>query len=198
MNVWELGPQFVQGGKSAFAMLRTTNGSDARVLREHFGGEAWGGSWHPPLLVRNPVNKDEAASQELGDLSMIDAYGSILAFSERALDALLPHISAYGQVLPVRFDESPCAIFNVTRVIDALDEAASEVKYFEDGGVMRIAKFVFKPEAVKDEWIFKIPQRPSAHNFVTDRFVQLVRNAGLRGFEFKKRWSDEVQQRATA
>jgi hypothetical protein len=127
---------------------------------------------------------------------MIDTSGDVLNLSQRALNTLLPHIAPYGEVLPVQFDEAPFAIFNVTNVVDALDEPASEVKYFppdvEDGRVMRIVKFVFKPEVVKDQWIFKIPQRPGSYCLVTDRFVKLVQDAGLRGFGFTKVWSDEA------
>ena len=199
MNIWELDIQFVQGGKSAFATLHTTSTADAARL-DNFKGSAWpADEWTPLQLVRNPLNKDEAASQELGDWAMINVKGSILNLSQRALDAVLPQIAHCGQVLPVQFDEAPYVIFNVTRVIDALDEPASAVVYFPSSGrVAEIEKFVFKPEAVKDEWIFKIPQRPGAHNFVTDRFVELVRHHKLTGFDFQRVWSDEEQEREAA
>ena len=196
MNVWELRVEFGAGGKAAFAMLRTTTKEDNSLFFNRFNGESFlPAEWKPVPLVRNPVNKKEAISQELGDWACIDSYGGILNLSQKALDMLFPHIALCGEVLPVVFDEAPFAIFNVTNVVDALNESASEIKYFppdvEDGRVMRIVQFVFKPEAVNDQWIFKIPQLPGTHNFVTDRFVKVVQDAGLRGFGFTKVWSDD-------
>jgi hypothetical protein len=194
MNVWELRVEFSTGGKAAFAMLRTTSKESNALFFNRFHGVRFlPNNWQPIPLVRDPNNKDEAISQELGDWACIDSYGGILNLSQRALDKLLPHIASYGEVLPVLLDEAPFAIFNLTNVVDALDEQASDVKYFTSSGrVMAIDRFVFKPEVVKNEWIFKIPQRPGAHNFVTDRFVQVVRDARLRGFGFTKVWSDEA------
>ena len=181
-------------------MLITTSNEDAHVLSDNFKGSAWpANEWKPLRLVRNPVNKDEAASQELGDWALTNSSSSILTFSKDALDALLPQIAHCGQVLPVQFDEAPYAIFNVTRVIDALDEPASAVVYFPSSGrVAEIERFAFKSQAVKDEWIFKIPQSQGAHNYVTDRFVELVRHHKLTGFDFQRVWSDEEQEREAA
>jgi hypothetical protein len=192
MNVWELRGAIVPNGKSEFAMLRTTSLEDCRMLMDEFKGQPWlPRRWKSLQLVRDPRNQDEAQSQELGDMARIDSYGSIANFSQKAQSVLLPHIAPYGEVLPVHFDEAAFAIFNVTHIIDALDEQASEIKYFKSSGkVMTIERFVFKPEVIKDQWIFKLPQ--DASNFVTDRFVEVVRAAGLRGFEFIKLWSGEA------
>jgi hypothetical protein len=192
MNIWELRPSILSNGKSEFAMLRTTSVDDGRMLMDEVKGASWlPHRWKPIRLVCNPTNKDQAQSQELGDMALIDSYGSIANFSQKAQSVLLPHIAPYGEILPVHFDEAAFAIFNVTHIIDALDEQASEVVYFPSSGrVANIERFVFKPEVIKDQWIFKLPQ--DASNFVTDRFVEVVRAAGLRGFEFIKLWSDEA------
>jgi hypothetical protein len=193
MNVWELKAELNLRNNYAFASLRTTSKEDNALFFNRFNGvRHLPNGWQPISLIRKPIDDEEPEYRVLGDLSVIDAYGTILNLSQHALDKLLPHIASYGEVLPVLFDEAPFAIFNVTNVVDSLDESASEIKYFKDGGVMRIVNFVFKPELVKNEWIFKIPQRSGAHNFVTDRFVQVVRDADLRGFGFTKVWSDEA------
>ena len=195
MNVWKMTTLGLPDGRSAFAMLRTISVEHGRLLSDRFKGDSFAPEeWKPMPLVRNPINKDEAASQALPDLALVDAYGSIAVLSRDALDVLLPHIAHCGEVLPMLFGEAPYSIFNITRVIDALDEPASDVKYFEDGGVMRIARFEFKLAMVKNELLFKIPQGPGANNFVTDRFVKIVRDAGLTGFDFKKVWSDEPEK----
>ena len=193
MNAWKMETEILADGRSACSRLRTSTVEEGRLLSDRFNGDSYPpGEWKPVRLVRIPSKEDTARSRSLADLIMIDFYGSLAALSRRALDVLLPHIGHCGEVLPVAFDEAPYAIFNLTRVIDALDEPASDVKYFEDGGVMRIARFEFKPALVRNELLFKIRQRPGAYNFVTDRFVKIVRDAGLTGFDFKKVWSDDV------
>ncbi|MCY7315097.1 MAG: hypothetical protein LH480_05605 [Rubrivivax sp.] len=89
-------------------------------------------------------------------------------------------------------------LFYITNVVDALDEEQSELVRFRDGGVMRIASYTFKPEAVRDQWLFTLPQRPGCNRCVTDRFVDLVREHQLTGFGFKLLWSDELAPAAKA
>ena len=194
MNVWEMTTEVLADGRSAFSRLRTGSKQENGLLFDRFKGDSFPPEhWKPIRLVRIPAKEDTAKSHQLADLVLIDFYGSVSTFSRRALDVLLPHIGHCGEVLPVVFDEAPYAIFNVTRVIEALDEPASEVVYFPSSGrVAGIDRFEFKPAVVKNELLFKIPQGPGAYNFVTDRFVKIVRDAGLTGFDFKKVWSDDV------
>jgi hypothetical protein len=55
---------------------------------------------------------------------------------------------------------------------------------------------VFKPQALKDELIFRIPQRGASDVFVTDAFVKLVEQHRLKGFTFKPMWSNMPQATA--
>lgn len=127
----------------------------------------------------------------LGDLAGLAFNRDPMALSRRALEALLPHIKPYVQLVPLIFYEGDYALLNIVNVIDALDPIASDIEHFPSSGrVSRIKRHVFKPAAVHDQWIFKIPQTP-ARAFVTDRFVSLVNEAGLTGFDFELLWSDE-------
>jgi hypothetical protein len=155
------------------------------------------GAWMPLPVRRNYSVKDNM-TKPLGDRVGIDAETDPMVLSRRALDVLLPHIGNLGQVLPLAFDEAEYAFFNVTNVVDALDEAKSELKYFSDGGFHRVLRYAFKPEAVRDQLLFKIPQQPSGFSFVTDRFVEIARANGLTGFGFEKKWTDEVNAESKA
>jgi hypothetical protein len=75
---------------------------------------------------------------------------------------------------------------------------ASETVRYPDGGLSRIKRYVFKPDAVGDQWLFKIPQKPNGFAFVTDRFVEVVQRAGLTGFGFERLWSDAAAEGAKA
>ena len=126
----------------------------------------------------------------LGDRQAIGYYTDPMALSRHALDVLLPHIGPLVQLVPLQFAEGEYAAVNITHVIDALDEAHSDIERFPSSGrISRILRHAFKPDRVKDELIFKIPQTPR-RAFVTDRFVKLVNDAGLTGFAFEPIWSD--------
>ena len=75
----------------------------------------------------------------------------------------------------------------------ALDQmrriARSEAPVLIEGEVMDVKEFVFKPETVRGQLIFKIPQRPGSYRLVTDRFLDLVRQHRLTGFKFRLLWS---------
>lgn len=151
-----------------------------------------------PLPVRRNYSVKGNMTKPLGDRVGIDARVDPMVLSRRALDVLLPHIGTLGQVLPLAFDEAEYAFFNITNVVDALDKAKSELKYFSDGGFHRVLRYAFKPEALRDQLLFKIPQQAGGFAFVTDRFVEIVKAAGLTGFGFKLLWSDDKEVGAKA
>ncbi len=78
----------------------------------------------------------------------------------------------------------------MTKVIDALDESNSEVIRFDGTSkVMHIGRYTFFREKLLDALIFKIPQFPASHVFVTDPFVDRVESTKLKGFWFPRVWS---------
>jgi hypothetical protein len=120
---------------------------------------------------------------EVGDFPSLATH--VPVFSEAALSVLGAELQRCGEVLPL---DCPCGryyAFNVTRILDVLDTARSDIRIFKaTGRVQRIARYAFRDEEIGGEFIFKIPQVPLMDVFVTDRFVKLVKEAGLRGFLF--------------
>lgn len=57
-------------------------------------------------------------------------------------------------------------------------------------GAIEKARSHRRGDHIADEWIFKIPQKPSVA-FVTDRFVELVHKTQLTGFAFEQLWQSE-------
>jgi hypothetical protein len=152
---------------------------------------------HPRIeVMRNNHNIPRGTKQQLGDYSNVN-HNVHPVFSERAKQVFAPHLQGLGRWIELVPDCDPTYwLFSITNVIDAMDEEKSEVKRFADGGVMRIVRFVFKPEAVRDQWLFTLPQRPGSNRCVTDRFVELARQHGLTGLEFKLLWSSSQAQPA--
>ena len=192
MNVYDPGIESRADGQDVYVVLLTADRSRLQVPRESCCSKVNNLSDWVPLPVMRDYSVRDNMTKPLGDRVGIDAYVDPMVLSRRALDVLLPHIGYLGQVLPLAFTDAEYSFFNVTNVVDALDQSASELKYFPDGGFHRVLRYSFKPELVRDQWLFKIPQQPGGFAFVTDRFVDLVRSSGLTGFKFKPLWSDEA------
>jgi hypothetical protein len=156
---------------------------------------------HPRIeVMRNNENIPRGTKQQLGDYSNVN-HNIHPVFSDRAKQLLAPHLQGLGQWIELVSEQDPTYwLFYITNVLDALDVEKSELKRFSDGGVMRIVSYVFKPEAVRDQMLFTLPQRPGTNRCVTDRFVEIAKANGLTGVEFKLLWSssDEPQLAARA
>lgn len=156
----------------------------AATIYHRFNGTPLGSEWRP-LEIMAVDTDDELAV--LGDHALL---GTIPVFSERAVTALADVLRGNGELLPLAYARQPYLAFNTTTVVDALDASRSKVNYFTSGRVMSIDDFVFRPERVRGQTIFKIPELPRAFVFVTDDFVDRVRAAELRGFDFVEIWRE--------
>jgi hypothetical protein len=162
-------------------------------LRDKFEGAPMASTWEPLLveILRDRVHRNRPRS----DFPSLD--GVIPVFSERAIAAMRDLLEPRGEILPLRCHEGTYFAYNVTRVIDALDETRSELERFDDGRVMWIDRPAFFPDRLAGEVIFKIPQS-RARVFVTDPFAQRVHERGLAGFALRPVWSGPAGARKTA
>lgn len=174
---------------------RLTFANDADRKRFGMGDHFCGKPLPEPLLVPYKVTRSTefpgGDATPLGDRQAIGFNTDPMALSRRALDVLLPHIGSAVQVVPLIFDEGEYALLNIVSLIDALDFEQSEKTFYRADGMLKdIVRHAFRPEVVRDQFIFKISQNPR-RAFVTDRFVDLVQQAGLTGFHFEALWSEE-------
>jgi hypothetical protein len=113
-------------------------------------------------------------------------------FSQFAVNALRHVLVVNGQLLPVTIDGEEYFAFNVTNMLDALDVERSEGARFSSGRLFHITRHVFNIEHIPDETcIFKVRANPTIGVFVTDKFIDMVNAANLKGFKFEKVWSSE-------
>ncbi len=122
-----------------------------------------------------------------GDMASFDT--PIPIFHPRAVDALAEFLEPNGELLPISCQGEEYFMFNVTRLVDALDEKHSDVDRFDDGRVMDIDRWAFLNEKLVGETVFKLRQDPLGWVYVTDPFVKRVLETGLRGFRFPLVWS---------
>jgi hypothetical protein len=115
----------------------------------------------------------------------------IPVFSSLAATVLGDFLESSGELLPIICDEEKHFLFNVTQVIDSLDDANSELKLFDDGEIMYIDRYSFIKERLIGVRIFKLPQRPLGWVYATDLLVDRVKAARLKGFKFRLVWSSD-------
>ncbi|MBI5569331.1 MAG: hypothetical protein HY914_05235 [Desulfomonile tiedjei] len=112
-------------------------------------------------------------------------------FSLKATKVLADFLDLGGELLPITCAAERYFVFNVTRVIDALDEGNCELELFDDGDIMDILRFAFFLERLEGTSVFKVPQCILTDVFVTDPFVERVQTAKLKGFKFRLVWSSD-------
>ncbi|TIV65603.1 MAG: hypothetical protein E5V86_11465, partial [Mesorhizobium sp.] len=105
-----------------------------------------------------------------------------------AVDALAAALRPYGELVALRGEE--VWLLNVTNVIDALDEARSQIVRFDGGDILAIERYAFDAEKIGTAELFKLPMRASPV-FVNDVFVERVRKAGLRNVSFEPVWTSD-------
>ena len=168
---------------------------EARRRARQLGGRSVAAGWEPVVVKRlteTGHDLDEIEQAGPGELPPIEPLRRVdlpryeLAMpvlSDRAREAIGEQLAPHGEFLELQTtDGERYWLFNVLRFVDALDEPASEILRFDDGGLMDIPTPVFVAERLEGLLLFGIPQI-SLQVYATDEFVELVEQAGLTGVE---------------
>lgn len=116
----------------------------------------------------------------------------IPVFSPGAVLALGDSLEENGELLPITCEGQEYYLLNVTRLVDALDESNCQIERFDDGRIMTIDRYSFVEEKLIGVVLFKLPQDPLGYVYVTDRFVNRVNGARLKGFKFPLIWGTDT------
>jgi hypothetical protein len=148
-------------------------------------GERLGAKW-TPVKVRL-VRADGRHEFRSSDFPWLGRHA--LVMRRTAVDALRELLEAHGEILPLAtLDGVELYVFNCG-VVDALNEELSSVVRFPGSSrIMTISRVSFVPDAVRGVDIFRLPHRASS-TYVSQRFVEHVNAAGLRGLEFTSAWT---------
>jgi hypothetical protein len=103
---------------------------------------------------------------------------------------MYPLIKEFGELLPLKSKVGEFYTFNVTSVIDCLDEERSEIIRFSDGRIMHIAQYHFFHEPLQNAVIFRIPQFLK-EVYITDRFANKAKEHGLMGLKLDPIWDTD-------
>lgn len=164
--------------------------ADAYESFAALGGQSQTG-WHAPRMEFLREHED-GTPRHHSDFPWLGEH--VLVVRPKALKLLRPTLEPYGEFLPLRSDE-PISLFNVTNVVDALDEERSRIVRFDGGGIMIIESLVLRPDAIGDAEIFKLPERADGVRvssiYLRETIVRRIGELGLKGIAFDMVWSDE-------
>jgi hypothetical protein len=105
------------------------------------------------------------------------------------VESLYDVLKDNGEILPLICSDGSYFAFNVTTIIDALDEEISLCDRFKSSGrIMQILTYQLFEDKLHGATIFKLPQVRRGAPYVTDEFLQRVADAGLTGFLFRHAW----------
>lgn len=140
-------------------------------------------NWKPLHLSALPPDRNIV--EKLGDVSFV--VGSTPLLTQNAYEILYPYIKDYAQLLETTTDYGNMFLVNVTNVNDCLDYDNSEILRFPfpPHRIMRIDKFGFFEERLKDIEIFQIPETKNSFPFITEGFKNIIEENGLVGFKFE-------------
>jgi hypothetical protein len=172
-------------GANGFELCHPLDKEDYERLNIEIGGTSLQASWKP--ISVQLIREDEGRALASSDSPWL-GYGPLI-FRPVVVEALGPLLREYGELLPLTCSEADLVIYNPSRVIDALDEAASSVMRFPDGRIMLIQKHVFRGDVVGESDIFTIPEKRVRPIFLSHRFVDRWKASGLKGLEFKQVWA---------
>lgn len=177
----------VRGNFKKFAGLLYKDQRVASSFYNREPGLSLAAEWENFEVMKDVGNDGLTTSRHpVGNFADLGCYTPTL--DEAAKAALEPHIAQYGEFLPVRYANQTRWMFNCMHLLSALDIDNSVIKRFTDGRIMHLqGPLYFKPELLVNEWIFLPEERP-AEIFVTDKFVKVVEEHGLMGFEFHEIW----------
>lgn len=171
---------------TGYEFINTVHGYDDTQKIRGLYGPSRKDSWEPVLVRSDRVSR--RTGFKVADLPF--SY-SALYLRPSAIAVLQDVLDAHGELLPLAtVDGSEMYVFNPRFVLDAIDQERSTVEITPGNTAVRIQKYVFKKSAIGDLEIFHDPFSYSLTYF-TDRFVQRIKKAKLKGTDFIKLWSSE-------
>lgn len=176
---------YIPVGRDGFELCHPISQGDFERINVEINGTPRQSKWQPisVKLVRN----DEGRELVKSDSPWLGAHA--LIFRSGVIGSIGSILQKDGELLPLTCSEADLLICNPTRVLEALDEAASSVLRFNNGKIMLIQQHVFRADVIRDIDIFKIPDLRVSPTFLSQRFVNQWNESRLKGLDFKRVWT---------
>lgn len=171
-----------------YELCQPVDGDDFETIKDQVNGEPRGQTWSPIPMRR--ILQDEGRRLEPSDSPWLGWHAPI--FTRNAVDRIGNKLCKYGELLPLECPEGELFVFNTTRVVDAVDIERSSVSRFSDGRIMMIYRYEFDHRVVEGLDVFKVPNKRTSPTFFSERMVEVWRQSGLVGLDFKLVWSNST------
>jgi hypothetical protein len=159
--------------------LPASEGENLTII-ETFG-KPLGDIWRP---IQMKVVRQDEFGRKWREADMPWMGEHLLILRPRAVSTLQDLCLEAGELLSLVCKDAELVAWNVTTVVNALDQERSRVSRFPGGRVMDIKEYHFKAKAVEGLTAFRIPEVRTSI-FLGAVFVQRVKAAGLTGTRFK-------------
>lgn len=137
------------------------------------------GRWTPP-------NLRWIGATTKGDFPHLAGHFPVV--SDRALEVLKPLLGRDTDVLKLNVPGGGYAGLHVRDFPDCLDTERSDIRWLAPGRAYDVIDYEFRPEAVKGHHLFRLPQLSLVRTFLSDKAMDLIEEAGLKGLIRKKLW----------
>ena len=169
-----------------YEMINTVHGYDDDQALSDLCGPSRKHDWKPILVRRCRPSRREAF--KAADLPY--NHGALI-MRRSAVDALHDILETHGEVLPIATEDGvELFVFNPRFVIDAIDKERSSYERVPETDIIWMRQYVFVESVIRGIDVFRVPFGPGRLYF-SDRFVERVKAAKLKGTEFIKLWSSE-------
>jgi hypothetical protein len=153
-------------------------------------GQRCAETWTPLEMYLLKVDDSSGKRFAYSDCPWFGSHTPILR--RPAVEALASLVERDAELLPLTCPEAELVALHTYTVLDALDVDQSDIVRFPSSGrVMAIRSYVFRPDALENVVVFKLPQYLRGCTFVTQPYVDAVERAGLVGVGFKRLWSED-------
>ncbi len=168
---------------NGYEMITCKSYDDIRILAD-LDGSPRKGDWTPPH-----VQRDRPTRRSGNKPADLPCRVNTLIMRRPAMEALRDVLEAYGEILPLATDDGvELFVHNVLGVREALDMERSDIEHVPETTIFFIRTPAFIESAIGDAEMFRVPIETN-RVFYTDRFVERVKAAKLKGTDFVKKWS---------
>lgn len=168
-----------------YEFINTVRGYDDDDVLRKLWGPSRKHDWKP-ILVQSDLPGLRYKKAKVADIPYAH---DVLILRPSAISALQDILDAHGELLPLAsHDGTELFAFNPRFVIDAIDKERSIYEQIPGTSIIAMRKYVFVESMIRDIDIFYVEFGPGQCVF-SDRFVDRVKKAKLKGTEFIKLWS---------
>lgn len=176
-------PIYIPSSVEGFELCQPVNSDDFEKINSLVNGVERLSLWEPlPMKI---VHEDEGCVLVKSHSPWLGSHA--LIFRREVITALGELLGSYGELLPLSCNNDDLMMFNPVKVLDSsIDESRSSIVRFSNGRVMRINRYVFLENKIKNVHIFKIGELRVSPTFFSQHFVDLWVANGFKGIKFSQ------------